>query len=66
LGGRGTGGVPVRPGPVPAAGPAAVVVLDDIVTTGSTLAAVAAALTATGLSPTVAAVLAATEMRRLR
>ncbi|MFI7578104.1 ComF family protein [Micromonospora sp. NPDC049497] len=56
----------MRPGPVPVAGPAAVVVLDDIVTTGATLAAVTAALTATGLSPTVAAVLAATEKRRLR
>lgn len=41
-----------------------VVVLDDIVTTGVTLAAVSRTLTATGLSPAVAAVLAATEKRR--
>ncbi|NJP31967.1 ComF family protein [Micromonospora sp. HSS6-12] len=47
--------------PVPAG--AAVVVLDDIVTTGSTLAAVSRALSATGGSPAVAAVLAATEKR---
>ncbi|WFE60178.1 ComF family protein [Micromonospora sp. WMMD712] len=43
----------------------AVVLLDDIVTTGVTLAAASRVLTATGLSPTVAAVLAATEKRRL-
>ncbi|WP_320069126.1 ComF family protein [Micromonospora sp. RTGN7] len=58
-----------RPGaavPRPRAGaPAPVVVLlDDIVTTGVTLAAAARALSAIGLSPTVAAVLAATEKRR--
>ncbi|TWH68558.1 hypothetical protein JD77_03553 [Micromonospora olivasterospora] len=40
------------------------VVLDDIVTTGVTLAAVSRVLTASGLSPTVAAVLAATRKRR--
>ncbi|WP_405113326.1 ComF family protein [Micromonospora sp. NBC_01405] len=41
-----------------------VVLLDDIVTTGVTLAAAGRALSATGLSPQVAAVLAATEKRR--
>ncbi|MEV1332891.1 ComF family protein [Micromonospora costi] len=41
----------------------AVVVLDDILTTGSTLAAVSRALTATGRAPSVAAVLAATQKR---
>ncbi|EEP73652.1 hypothetical protein MCAG_03979 [Micromonospora sp. ATCC 39149] len=40
-----------------------VVLLDDIVTTGVTLAAAARVLSATGLSPMVAAVLAATEKR---
>jgi predicted amidophosphoribosyltransferase len=60
-----------RPGAVPppggVAGPGgeAVVLLDDIVTTGATLAAVSRTLTEIGLSPTVAAVLAATEKRRL-
>jgi len=43
-----------------------VVLLDDIVTTGSTLAAVAAQLAGAGLSPALAAVLAATEKRHLR
>jgi predicted amidophosphoribosyltransferase len=42
-----------------------VMLLDDIVTTGVTLAAVARTLTATGSAPSVAAVLAATEKRRL-
>ncbi len=52
---------PVRAG---AAGAAPVVVLlDDIVTTGVTLAAASRVLTATGWAPTVAAVLAATEKR---
>lgn len=58
----------VRPGWVPAtrtgADGTAVVLLDDIVTTGVTLAAAGRTLRATGLSPTVAAVLAATEKRR--
>ncbi|MFC5945183.1 ComF family protein, partial [Micromonospora harpali] len=58
-----------RPGvaapPVRAGSPPVVVLLDDIVTTGVTLAAAARVLTATGLSPSVAAVLAATEKRRL-
>ncbi|MDM4722617.1 phosphoribosyltransferase family protein [Micromonospora sp. WMMA1363] len=47
----------------PVAAGAAVVVLDDIVTTGSTLAAVSRTLRATGCSPTVAVVLAATGKR---
>ncbi|MDO3701044.1 ComF family protein [Micromonospora sp. C28SCA-DRY-2] len=52
-------------GRVPPAPPGtAVVVLDDIVTTGATIAAVSRELVATGLSPTVAAVLAATEKRQ--
>ncbi|WDZ86990.1 ComF family protein [Micromonospora cathayae] len=50
--------------PVGPVGPeVAVVVLDDILTTGATLAAVARTLGAAGLSPTVAAVLAATRRR---
>lgn len=48
----------------PTASDAAVVVLDDIVTTGSTIAAVSRVLTATGSAPAVAAVLAATQKRR--
>ncbi|MEW1588610.1 ComF family protein [Micromonospora vinacea] len=40
-----------------------VVLLDDIVTTGVTLAAASTVLTATGWAPSVAAVLAATEKR---
>jgi predicted amidophosphoribosyltransferase len=49
---------------VPAGGAAPVVVLlDDIVTTGVTLAAAARVLTATGWAPSVAVVLAATEKR---
>ncbi|MGC4867527.1 ComF family protein [Micromonospora sp. DT53] len=56
---RSTG--PVRTG---AAGAAPVVVLlDDIVTTGVTLAAASRVLTAMGWAPSVAAVLAATEKR---
>lgn len=56
---RSTG--PVRGG---AGGVAPVVVLlDDIVTTGVTLAAASRVLTATGWAPSVAAVLAATEKR---
>ncbi|SCE78942.1 Predicted amidophosphoribosyltransferases [Micromonospora echinospora] len=51
-------------GPVDAAG--AVVVLDDILTTGATLAAVGRVLGAAGLSPTVAAVLGATRKRQSR
>lgn len=54
----------VRSRVAPAPDGTAVVVLDDIVTTGATLAAVSRALTATGLSPAVAVVLAATEKRR--
>jgi predicted amidophosphoribosyltransferase len=49
---------PGHPGVAPA-----VVLLDDIVTTGVTLAAAARVLTATGWRPNVAAVLAATEKR---
>ncbi|MET8089044.1 ComF family protein [Micromonospora sp. NPDC005220] len=57
---------PRSTGPVPdrAAGTAPVVVLlDDIVTTGVTLAAASRVLTAMGWAPSVAAVLAATEKR---
>jgi predicted amidophosphoribosyltransferase len=54
----------------PPAGPVdpdvAVVVLDDILTTGATLSAVARTLRAAGLPPAVAAVLAATRRRRTR
>ncbi|WP_406037675.1 ComF family protein [Micromonospora sp. NBC_00898] len=51
--------------PVPPAGRnAAVVVLDDIVTTGVTLAAVSQVLQPAGMTPNVAAVLAATQKRR--
>ena len=52
-------GGPFRPGP-----DTAVVVLDDIVTTGVTLAAVSRVLRAAGMTPNVAAVLAATQKRR--
>ncbi|MEU8422851.1 ComF family protein [Micromonospora sp. NPDC048835] len=45
------------------AAPPVVVLLDDIVTTGVTLAAASRVLTATGWAPRVAAVLAATEKR---
>ncbi|MFD0787833.1 ComF family protein, partial [Micromonospora azadirachtae] len=45
---------------------ATVVVLDDIVTTGVTLAAVSRSLTGIGSAPAVAAVLAATERRQRR
>ncbi|MEU8184725.1 ComF family protein [Micromonospora sp. NPDC049047] len=48
-----------------AAGTPVVVLLDDIVTTGVTLAAAARALGATGWVPSVAAVLAATQKRHL-
>ncbi|TBL23864.1 hypothetical protein EYA84_32030, partial [Verrucosispora sp. SN26_14.1] len=41
-----------------------VVLLDDIVTTGATLAAISRVLTAHGWSPSVATVLAATARRR--
>ncbi|WFE50158.1 ComF family protein [Micromonospora sp. WMMD1155] len=52
---------PTTPGP--GGGAPVVVLLDDIVTTGVTLAAAARVLTATGWAPSVAAVLAATEKR---
>ncbi|PZG15787.1 phosphoribosyltransferase [Micromonospora craterilacus] len=55
-----------RPGAGPAARGSSVVLLDDIVTTGVTLAAVSRVLTVHGLSPSVAAVLAATEKRHQR
>ncbi|MFG1953613.1 ComF family protein [Micromonospora sp. NPDC048830] len=55
---------PVAVGPPRGASRPAVVVLDDIVTTGVTLAAVSRVLTVSGLPPSVAAVLAATERRR--
>ncbi|GAA4569866.1 ComF family protein [Micromonospora coerulea] len=48
------------------AGDTAVVVLDDIVTTGVTLAAVSRILHAAGMTPNAAAVLAATQKRRHR
>jgi predicted amidophosphoribosyltransferase len=41
-----------------------VVVLDDILTTGATLAAVSRTLRRTGMTPNVAAVLAATQKWR--
>ncbi|MER6596288.1 phosphoribosyltransferase family protein, partial [Micromonospora purpureochromogenes] len=46
------------------AGGRSVVVLDDILTTGATLAAVARTLRGLGITPNVAAVLAATQKRR--
>jgi predicted amidophosphoribosyltransferase len=58
-----------RPGralPRPGAGTPVVVLLDDIVTTGVTLAAAARVLASAGLPPAVAAVLAATEKRHRR
>ncbi len=55
-----------RPGAGPAPRGANVVLLDDIVTTGATLAAVSRVLAVHGLSPSVAAVLAATEKRHQR
>lgn len=55
-----------RPGRVPAVAGARVVLLDDIVTTGATLAAVSRVLTVRGLSPSGAAVLAATRKRHRR
>ncbi|WP_435204727.1 ComF family protein [Micromonospora sp. bgisy143] len=61
----GSGGTgPAGSGPGPAGSGPVVVLLDDIVTTGVTLAAAARVLTATGWRPGVAAVLAATEKRR--
>ncbi len=48
-------------GPVPPG--TTVVLLDDIVTTGATLAAISRVLAAQGLSPSLAAVLAATQKR---
>ncbi|MDG4793164.1 phosphoribosyltransferase family protein [Micromonospora sp. WMMD1082] len=56
----------VRPGTRPAPRGSRVVLLDDIVTTGATVAAVSRALTAHGLAPSAAAVLAATEKRHRR
>ncbi|MEV6814055.1 ComF family protein [Micromonospora sp. NPDC051296] len=55
-----------RPGAGPVPPGSSVVLLDDIVTTGVTLAAVSRVLTVHGLSPSVAAVLAATEKRHQR
>ncbi len=52
-----------RSGRGPAVAGSAVVLLDDIVTTGATLAAVSRVLTVRGLSPYGAAVLAATRKR---
>nr|WP_230416938.1 phosphoribosyltransferase family protein [Micromonospora tarapacensis] len=52
-----------RPGIGPAPRGSYVVLLDDILTTGATLAAVSHVLAGHGLSPAVAAVLAATEKR---
>ncbi len=56
----------IRPGSGPAPPGATVVLLDDIVTTGATLAAISAVLTAQGLAPSAAAVLAATQKRHRR
>lgn len=53
-----------HPGRAGADGP--IVLLDDIVTTGATLAAVSRVLHAAGMMPNVAAVLAATQKRRHR
>ncbi|SCG40854.1 ComF family protein [Micromonospora inositola] len=50
--------------PPPVGGDTTVVVLDDIVTTGVTLAAASRVLHAAGMTPNVAAVLAATQKRR--
>ncbi|MGK5738485.1 ComF family protein [Micromonospora sp. URMC 103] len=55
---------PPRPGSRDGSAAATLVVLDDILTTGATLAAVSRTLTATGRVPAVAAVLAATEKRQ--
>jgi predicted amidophosphoribosyltransferase len=59
----------LRPGRIPAlrrlAGGRTVIVLDDIVTTGATLAAVATLLRAAGVPVATAAVLAATELRHV-
>ncbi|WP_341721143.1 ComF family protein [Micromonospora sp. FIMYZ51] len=56
----------VRPGSAAAPPGSTVVLLDDIVTTGATLAAISRVLTAQGLAPSSAAVLAATRKRHQR
>ncbi|MEU6020505.1 ComF family protein [Micromonospora sp. NPDC048871] len=56
----------VRPGVGPTPPGVTVVLLDDIITTGSTLAAISQLLRVPGMSPSVAAVLAATEKRHKR
>jgi predicted amidophosphoribosyltransferase len=55
----------LRPAGAPA-GSGPVVLLDDIVTTGATLAAVSRILHGAEMTPNVAAVLAATQKRRRR
>ncbi|GIJ26981.1 hypothetical protein Vqi01_21430 [Micromonospora qiuiae] len=56
----------VRPGTGPVPSGTTVVLLDDIVTTGATLAAISRVLAAQGLPPSLAAVLAATQKRHQR